>query len=442
MKRLFVFLLFLAVVGGAGWGVYTGMAGKEAQDKLKGAIDDMQGKGGGETEVTPPANTVTPPANLPTPANDVAKSGGEGAKKVENPPVKTAPPTLEGKAAETVLTAAEKLYHDALFQAAADKAQTLVSSSDRAIADRAASLAGRARACAEVLDDISESERTSAANIVDVVLMSGNPMRGTLLSDTPGEVTIRRPGGIVFKLSKSRVKEVVKLDSKTISEGLEAELASRLKKLSAPAATDYYDLAVYCYKNRLDARVGELLEKALDKDHNLAQSLRQVKAKNVYEAYVWFTGRHNQKEAKRVQDLLLAKYKDTEYAKMLQDTITEVASTQKAGGADPETKGDDAGGGDAGGGESHAPTPGGSAATREAVEQANKLYDEGMAHFEKSEPGAPNRREENKEAYQCFNKALDLYEQALSQGASGLERRLDEVRAIKVLTFRRQKALN
>ncbi len=450
MKKLFVFLLVVAIVGGLGYGVWNGMAGTELQQKFAGLVDSARG-------VAPPTPESAPGGDLAqkagtTPGGGTGPTDLAGTVKPPKGTEGTKTPTTSGPtsatpailaAAETVLSAAEKLYQAAEFKTAAEKLQPLVASApDKKIGERAARLAGRARTCAEVLDDVADSERSSPENVVEVVLMSGNPMRGTLVSDTPGAVTIKRAGGIEFKISKSRVKEVVKLDQTAVRAALEAELAAQLKKRSAPTATDYYELALYCYKNRLDARVSELLEKALEKDPNLGKTLHHDKAKNMYEAYVWFTGRGNAKDANRLQEILAAKYSDTPYAGMVKETIEEVASaTGSSGSVMPETgNGEQSGDGEPGPGPS---LGSGSEQAREMVARANKLYSEGMEHFDRSEPGAPNRKAENQKAFQCFNEALNLYEEAYGLTKDGgLAGRLDQVRAIKVLTFRRQKALN
>ncbi len=455
MKKMFFLLLFLAVVGGLGYGVYTGMAGSELQDKMRSAVDTVKDK----IDDAQGGVTGTDPAK--TPAAGVEGKSGTGIATVGT--TKTQPGTtpesgdskapgqtpqsMTDKAAQTVLAAAEKLYKEAQFAGAVEKLQSVLNSSvEKPLEERAARLSGRARTFADVLDDIPDNQRANPDNMVDVVLMSGNTMRGMLVADTPGEVRIRRPGGLEMGIRKSQVKEVLKLDLARVHEQLEGELAAQLKKRSAPTATDYYELAVFCYKNRLDHRVAEMLEKALEKDPNLNKSLHHQKAKNMYEAYVWFMGRGNQKDAKRLQDQLTAKYADTPYAKMLQETIEELAaatkgSTAGGGGEGPLAAGDNGGSGSEAG-----PTPssGATEQVKELVAKANKLYDEGMDHFNRAEPGSPNRKEENQKAFQCFNQSLGLYEEAwaLSGGDNALARRIDQVRSVKVLTFRRQKALN
>lgn len=452
MKKLFGFLLVVAVVGGLAWGVHTGMAGPEWQNKLANVVDDVKSQ-----IDNPPANQ--PPANLPVAANQPdpgkttppANTAGDPKTVAGAGEPKIAPASLAQKAAETALTTAEQMYAAARFEDAHKALQPVLNADvDKPIAARAATLAARARAAADVLDDISDAERASNTDMVDVILLSGNPMRGQLISETPAEVTIKKQGGIVFTMSKAKVKEVKRLDPKQLQESLETEVATRLKRISAPTATDFYDLAVYCYRNRLDGRVGELVDKALAKDPALVKTLHQTKGKNIYEAYVWFTGRGNNKDAQRMQELLLNRYGDTPYATMLKETIVELASAQTSGGATIGGTGPDAGT-DGASGTAETPQerdPGlASSSNEEArakVAQANKLYDEGMAHFDKAEPGSPNRKEENRKAFECFNQALALYDEAyaLSGGDNGIARRMDQTRAVKVLTFRRQKALN
>ncbi|MBI3271416.1 MAG: hypothetical protein HYZ53_20670 [Planctomycetes bacterium] len=122
-----------------------------------------------------------------------------------------------------------------------------------------------------------------------------------------------------------------------------------------------------------------------------------------------------------------------------------------AAGAGGSSGGDAGVGGDlAGPGSGHDAAGGGGAVevssakadAAAAVARANKLYEEGMRHFESSGPGSANAKEENRLAYQCFSKAVDSYDEActLDPGNNGIARRLDEARILKVKTFRRQKA--
>lgn len=410
--------------------------------------------------VRPPVGDDPVPA--PRPAPPVSPT--PGPNDPVRPPVPVRPPPADD-AAVADLRAALDLYQKAKYhEADALFTKVLAGPSAGELQRQAEPSATRCRTFLAVLQELPPGQGLDYSDLSLVVLQSGSRIEARVIRETPDEVTLRKPNGAEALVPRSRIREITALSAAEVQARLEAEYAALVQRNAPPTALGHFDAAAFCWQAGLPGHVTAELERALDLDPDLPRAISEEMAKRLYQAFLWFDARGSRDEAKKALDQLVTRYGSSSLAVTARHDAAEIEKERAVVQAppprhhDPEPGPDPGPGG--GNGKTDPPDPGpgpdetGPGASGDgpkpaglspeaaaALARANKLYDEGMQHFDASAPGSPHPREENQLAYQAFNKALQAYEEAyaLAPGENDIARRMDEARIMKVKTFRRQK---
>jgi tetratricopeptide (TPR) repeat protein len=440
---LFIFLCLAAVGGGIAWGVVEyqqshKLTTKQIVDGLKGA--------GGSGEPASAQKPPDPPQNGDgTGGTASAKPPGERDKPPDpgpkNPPVSVARGT--DPAMFALIGEAEQLYAKGQFASAKKKALQALSGSlaaeDRR---RAESLQANAALFEALIAQVSSSDILPVDNRATVYLRNGGVIRGVLEKEESRGVEIRRDNGISAFFTHDQVERVEKQTREEVLEALEGEYAKREGALGGkPTGLDYYELAVFCIKNQLDARVPGLLEKAVALDRNLMQAATETKARIVYNVYQYFVKKKNWDQAELKRRELLSKYPESRYAKLVgKDSLIAKADPPKNDPPknDPPTNDppDPVDPADPGGGNGHVgPMPEfGNARVRALVERGNKAYDEGMTYLERSfDEANKSKDDDNMRALERFKAACAAYEEAVE--IAWLNERLRQAGENRVMCF-------
>lgn len=456
----FLFLCLLAVAGGLAWGVWeyrqqNPLPEKTVVEGLKEAAATVKKP----DPVKPPDPGVKPPDPVVKPPDPVVKP----------------PDPVDIRASDPVLVAiveeGTRLYRDASFGAARKKFQQALSgrlsAEDR---KRIEALSQNAALFQGLVDQVNPNDILPVDNRATIHLENGGEISGVLVREGSDYVEIRKDNGIVGRFSAIQIKRVEKQSKEEVLAALEKEYGHKLEALgSRPSGLDYYELAVFCIKNQLNAKVPSLLESAVKLDRNVMQAATETKAKMVYNLYQYFVKKGNRDAAEAKRRELVEKYPDSKYVKML-GGMTAKADPPKPVDPpkdppkptdppkdppkptdppkDPPKPTDppedpphpvDPGAGTGSGDLSGQPPPRFSnPVVQGKVDKGNKFYDEGMTHLEKSfDDKNPDRDAENMKALDCFKKACAEYEAAseLDPNNAWLNDRLRQAGENRVMCF-------
>jgi hypothetical protein len=302
--------------------------------------------------------------------------------------IKPVSATASDQFVESVLNEAEKYYNQLRFLEALLELKSLVDNVPVSLFDRYKDLKHKNETFLGIITDISLTE-TAADNLVEIKLADGNVISGTLLSEkyeyiivqvNGKEITYRRPQILSYK----------KLNLQERQQQLLNEYRNKRVQLEAdPAALQYVNIAIFCYRNQLNNYVLELLGKALQKDGQLLNTYREDKARGLYEDYHDLRKSGSYDKAEVIRERLLTKYPETKYAHMIKNGLQENEVGLQKNEVSPQ------------GNES-----------RLKAQSGDKYFEEGKKHLENTFKRGPDYEQEGKAATDDFRKALEFYEAA------------------------------
>ncbi|MCE9581584.1 MAG: alanine and proline-rich secreted protein Apa [Planctomycetes bacterium] len=467
---LFLFLCLLAVGGGLGWGVWEYQQQNHVDTKQ--IVDGLKGPGstGGVTSQKPPDSGTKPPDD------------GHSSTSVKPPDSGTKPPvtpvkppdSTEIKSTDAALVAiveeGTRLYRAANYAAAKRKFLQALSGTlrpdDRG---RIEVLQKNSTLFQSLVEQVNPADILPVDNRATVYLENGGIIAGVLEKEGSDYVEIRKDNGILAHFSSIQVQRVEKLSKAEVLAALEKEYQSKVEGMGPkPMGLDYYELAVFCIKNELNERVTDLLESAVKLDRNVLQAATETKARMVYGLYTYFLKKGNADAAETKRRELIAKYPESRFAKMVGGVVAR-ADPPKNPVDPPKNPVDppknpvdppknpvdppknpvdppknpvdptDSGGDHGNPVDPNAPAPKFSNPKVQAlVDKANKAYDEGMAHLEKSFDDKNSDRDgENMKALKAFKDACTSYEAAAEIDADNawLNERLRQAGENRVMCF-------
>ncbi len=238
-----------------------------------------------------------------------------------------------------------KAYH---WQAAVDRAQRVLSlRADPKQLERARDIASGAvelQKLFKALDDRDELSRNYDTNPLLVEIGSGSsaiyavavqddskdpvpvdndPINYIKQSAAAGtKVWLMVKGAKDFILSSQLPDDVSStrfVDQVQVAKVKQAEFDKKRKALESSAlansASAWYEAAKFAYRNRLDSLVTDLLDRALDLDPNLVETVREEKAGQLYANMVFHIKNNNKTQAAIYVGIIQRKYADTNQGK-------------------------------------------------------------------------------------------------------------------------------
>lgn len=395
--------------------------------------------GPSETEISPekpeppPAKPVEKPAREP-----VAKAPTQGPpERLPPPKPKPAVPEVDRRRAERLHLQAEEALKALDFKTAAElfgkEAQLLAQDPDGSA--RAKALMAKAETFASLFSNLKRNPETEG----DLVILrrDAGDMEVALIDETDDTYVVARKGGIRGEVPKSEVREVVRIPKERRLAQARKDFEKAESKLSERTGVALYLLAEKAYKDGLDDKAFEYLEKAYAADgERLAANLRRYEAGQYLSRAIWCenTGRVMAAEnwCKRLEKdfpdqteliaearELLEKMKSQQTSRManykptVKIRVREEASPPAARELAKET-------------EEKAELEvtkisSKSPKNRELIEQINKSFQEGMEHYLAGRPGMPDSNKHLTEAANLFDKVIKLCDQALKNDPDNQE---------------------
>lgn len=280
----------------------------------------------------------------------------------------------------------------------------------------------------ELVAEISPKEMTSFEQRVEITLITGIMLEGQLIEETDNSLRIKT-GYTERELALgTEVASYRKVTLQEYQAKLRREYEKRRQGLKGNAlAQDYYQLALYCYKNRINDGALEMLETAWDKNPALVQIIREDKAKRLYISYQLLVENNLLKSAERVKTKLKEKYPDSKYLGLMQMSPVQ-SSPGKPSSQPPPSEPSDR----------PAPVelpvisktaePDKSKWSKQ-IEEAEHHYEEGRVHLEKTFERGPDFKRETERASECFRKALKIYQEleSTNPGDRSITTQIEEI---------------
>ena len=293
----------------------------------------------------------------------------------------------------------------------------------------------------DLIAETSSGSLQEMNKIAILTLAGGRQIKGTLVSETPGQITIRNLGGTItttVRRDEERARDFfTEYETRKL---LEDELENRLGRIRDSDPVKLFDAADFCIRSGLAERVVPTLDLAIDADTNLLQAVREERAYRMYQTFLFFLNTNSRDEAKATLDLLQRKYPKSKYVQLVgkeeeeymaylaevEQKAAERATARAAAapaGAKPKASGPVETAArrpgedlfievtETGPDEPAEPTTGPAAEAKKIIDEGNAQYDLAITHLRESDPNRNPERadEENLEALKYFKKAFDLY---------------------------------
>jgi len=380
-------------------------------------------------QVPPAERPAEKPAERPPAAQPPAARPAPGPAEKLPPPRPAGPSEADRRRAERLHLQAEAALKSLDFRTAADlfgqEAQAL--ERDPEASARAKALRAKAETFGALVGGLKRNPETDG-NLVILKRDIGD-IEVALLEETDDTYVVAKKGGIRGEIPKSEVREVVRVPKETHVARARREFEKAESQLVERTGVAFYLLAEKAYKDGLDDKAVEYLEKAWAADgERLAANIRRHQAGEYLSRAIWCenTGRSMSAEnwCRRLEndfpdqkDLiaeareLLEKMKSAQASRPAnyKPTVTirvkeEKQASPAASAAPPkeETAEIDV-----------AKIGSRSVRNRELMEQINRSFKEGMEHYVAGRPGMPDSNKHLTEAAALFDKVIALCDQAL-----------------------------
>ena len=422
--KVALLVVAMLVAGGVG-------AGLAFKDELFGAASRV-------TPPTPPRipPRVTPPPPTPPPPTPVPVP--------PTPPPPTPPPTPAGAdngAAEKAIAEGKNLLAKISYEAALrtlGSVETMKVSPE--LAKEAAALARKAQAFHKLTRDVKL--RPDADQVISVLeLADGKKLRGVVARKPDGSYSILTgtPGGgqMTLTLAAADVRDVKEIDPAERRAELKKALNTRLAKLGGAAAPpELFDVAVFAIENGLREESLAVLERAWDGAEAVRKDLVRLVAEDqagkLLNLAIWSDSIGQEIYARRYCEKIRgnAMYQGTVFSadaeKMLamldeRKGIKNYRPSVEVTGvqiANPDAKPAPAADPVAPAPEPPKPAPTVRIATVSSkvdINEANRLFSEGMNYYFKAMPGMADCKANQAEARTRLRKAQQLYEEAVKR---------------------------
>ncbi|MFC1524813.1 hypothetical protein ACFL5I_00325 [Planctomycetota bacterium] len=359
MNKLVWFLLvsILAVLVGVSWGFYEYQT--EHSLTIQEVIDGLFNGAPRQTKSSCP-----PP--IAAPFVPVSKTV-------------TSKPTLPLAVIESVLSDAQKLYEQLRFQEAQVKLAVVADKIHGELAPRYYKLKGKCDIFARLIADMAPGEILPLEGFTEIKLTNGSIVTGFWVTRTEQTIILNVEGDEI-PYPRILIADYKKFTCEDRYRQLTQEHQRRLSQLANEAPVlEYVCLSLFCYKHQMNEHALKLLEEALKRDPELLNTVRQDKARGLYEAYQYLAVRNQQERAELLKKRLLKSYPETKYARWIKQgkSINLVRPKVKL-----------------------------------KTEEGDKYFEEGRVHLRNTFRRGPDFDTENKAAVEVFHQALACYQEA------------------------------
>ena len=152
--------------------------------------------------------------------------------------------------------------------------------------------------------------------------IDGNPVNAVAAQRASGKINLLIKGRKDFmpaSMPADLITKVTPVDLAAVLKAKATELNDRVNRLSNGSdganALAWYYAGRFAYRNRLDERVTELMDKAVILDPGLVKSVREDKAASLYANVICHMKNGNQKQADAFMAIIARKYADTDQGK-------------------------------------------------------------------------------------------------------------------------------
>jgi hypothetical protein len=152
--------------------------------------------------------------------------------------------------------------------------------------------------------------------------IEGNPADAVASQRASGKINLLIKGRKDFmpaSMPSDLITKVTPVDLVAVMKTKRAELDSRVNKLNNGSegsnALAWYYAGRFAFRNRIDERVTELLDKAVILDPSLVKSVREDKAATLYANVICHIKNGNQKQADAFMAIISRKFADTDQGK-------------------------------------------------------------------------------------------------------------------------------
>jgi len=318
----------------------------------------------------PPPRVVKPPAPVkpptpPVPSRPVTPT--PPAPVVVRPVPPLPPPQMTAEEACQMIDQAEEDYKRLRFlDASANLTLVLKAHLSPELTERAVELNKKCLTFNEVIQSIPKDEMKDLNGMVSIQYTSGQTIVARLLEEKRDHIKVKRQ--ILEKtISIKEIHRYTKLSPEDYQNILMENYQKRVNRLHNPTAEDYYQLALECYKDHLYPQALAMLELVWAKDKDLLEP-------------------------------------------------TTAANNNQDNGLNPNNN-------------SPLLLPIPTAEVGQKRAEADKYYNEGKEHLEKTFDKGPDFDKENEEALKCYRKAMELYRgiQAARPDDDSLDARIEEI---------------
>ena len=396
-----------------------------------------------EVDALPPEPTQSDSPEEPAP--------GLAAEEPIIQPVEPEKDDHELSVTEKIIREADRYYRKLDWDKALEKLEPLLSAEvDPVIQKQGQELKTKCRTFRKLLADIPRQEMALLVDLVRIDLISGRFLEGQLLEKTGRGLRVRLKG-FTGEVPFDQIDSYEAIDPERRKLQLKKEYNQRLELLAKDStAHQYYQLAVFCYKNELREEVVSMLEKAWKKSDNIIAIVQEEEVVDLYESYLFYREYRLQTKMDETRQRLEAGFPKSEYLAKIKElpdlasvpiALEPVAVNVPADNTGSTNNSDPS--------DSRAAGPSGGLKrivrddeAQKFIDEADKIYAQGHKHFVKTKKYGPDFESENEKAYLFFRKAVRLYQKAekLRPDDLWLRQRFNEVIQM-ARSARRQKKL-
>jgi hypothetical protein len=386
-----------------------------------------------------PARTRRPPTRRAVePPRRTTERRAPDRKPVARPAPSVSLSESTVRRAEELRTQGEAALAKFDFKAAAElfgKQADLLARDPRAV-KKARALHTKAVTLGTLLSEVKRNPETGG-NLVVLRCYDGRNIEGALVGETDTAYVVAKRGNITGEVDKADVSEIIRVPRETQRERALQAFVKEEAKLRDSTAVSHYLLGERAYRDGLDRKAIEHLEKAYAKEGaGLPKALRKYEATQMLLRAMWCesTGRtslakmwcrrmkrtySDQAELMAEADELLARMNTTKVAsykptvKIKVSEVPDQASprapsvSRSPSPRRPKPKKEKVTGVEAEQVVSRSPH------NTETVSRINKTFDRAMDHYVKGRPGEPNSNMHLSKAVALFDQVIALCDKAL-----------------------------
>jgi len=175
--------------------------------------------------------------------------------------------------AQQIIAEAEDDYKQFNFNSSTDKLKKVIKANPSPVlAKQAVDLSHKCDVFNKLIKNMHRDDMSDLNGLVEIQFNAGQPIIAKLIEERETSITVKQDE-TEKEIPLKEINRYTRLTQEEYRGKVRAEYQKRLSRLSNPTAKDYYQIALYCYKEQLNEEALSMLELAWGKDEQFLASL-------------------------------------------------------------------------------------------------------------------------------------------------------------------------